>query len=259
MENGQLHDDKLFRAVHDRLSDYEAPSNGADWDAMSRSLDNLPKSARYKWKISLNSILVIFGLVGISALSYALVTKKGNAPDSKTTQATVTTPVHSQQQKNVNTTTGSVNSSQTTAPVQNSFANANEAPIMNVSIVSIPGVTANGNDAKTDASSNSLSVATDGSVKSKRKNKNQLLFGDQIDPKKGFIYNTRENPNVMSAPFDPAPNVFYDSENGQIKKIEIKRDSASARGPRRSKTDSTANIFSPGVPTEGGPAGFDTE
>jgi len=74
MENGHLHDDKLFRAVHDRLSDYEAPSDGADWDAMSRSLDALPKATRFQFRISLNSILVAVGVLGISVLGYALAT-----------------------------------------------------------------------------------------------------------------------------------------------------------------------------------------
>lgn len=259
MENGHLHDDKLFRAVHDRLSDYEAPSNGADWDAMSRALDSLPKTARYKWKISLNTILVIVGLMGVSALSFALVTKKGDAPESKpTTQAIVTTPIHTQEQKR---TPAPVNHEQTVAPVQNSFADNNEFGITNVSNVTTTNgnaATTNTTIAKTDGSSTTAMMSADGSVK-KRKKQNQLLFGDQIDPKKGFIYNTKENPNVITTPIDPAPNVFYDSENGQIKKIEIKKDSASTKGPRRSKTDSTANIFSPGVPTESGPAGFDTE
>jgi len=83
MENGHLHDDKLFRAVHDRLSDYEAPSEGANWDAMSRALNSLPKSSAMRWKISLNSILLIVGIVGISAISYAVVSHTGNPGNKK--------------------------------------------------------------------------------------------------------------------------------------------------------------------------------
>ncbi|MDQ3111974.1 MAG: hypothetical protein M3R17_18985 [Bacteroidota bacterium] len=251
MENGHLHDDKLFRAVHDRLSDYEAPANGADWDAMSRALDNLPKSARYRWKFSLNSILVIVGLVGVSALSFALVTKTGNSPESKSSpQAIVTQP-----QVNTNPVVP-VSNTQPESNAQNSFANANQYSGITSEVVL--QITGTNTVQQTVPSTNSL-TNTDG-AKTKRKNKNQLLFGDQIDPKKGFIYNTKENSTVATTPVvDPEPNVFYDSENGQIKKIEIKRDSTRRGSGSKVKADSTANIFVPGVPTEGGPTGFDTE
>ena len=251
MENGHLHDDKLFRAVHDRLSDYEAPANGADWDAMSRSLDNLPKTARYRWKVSLNTILVIVGLAGVSALSYALATKKGTTSDTKANpQHTVTT----QPAKPKPNPVVPVNNAQ---PSQNSFASSNElgfsavSPVTNAENTNSPVVKT------TDASATTVAMNPDGPVKKRKKN--QLLFGDQIDPKKGFIYNTKENPNNIVPPVDPAPNVFYDyNDNGQLKKIEIKKDSTS-RGSNKSKADSTAKIFTPGVPTEGGPTGFDTE
>jgi hypothetical protein len=243
MENGHLHDDKLFRAVHDRLSDYEAPANGADWDAMSRALDNLPKSSRYKWKFSLNSVLWIVGFVGISALSFALVTKTGKSPDSKAETKAVVTPGNYQEPK-----------TNPVVPVntqQNSFAEANSYAYTNVSSTD---VAANNqvNTALTVPSTNAL-TNPDG-TKIKRK-KNQLLFGDQIDPKKGFIYNTQEKPNVVSTPVPEPDNVFYDNVDGQTKMIKINHDSIR----RRSKADSTVKLFTPGVPTEGGTTGFDTE
>lgn len=249
MENGHLHDDKLFRAVHDRLSDYEAPADGADWDAMSRSLDNLPKTARYKWKVSLNTILVIVGLVGISALSFALVTKSGATSETKADpQHTVNTqPANTNPVVPVNNTQPST---------QNSFASSND---LGLATTNSAMNTENNNSSvtKTDASATNVAMNPDGSVKKRKKN--QLLFGDQIDPKKGFIYNTKENPNNIVPPVDPAPDVFYDyTDNGQLKKIEIKKDSTS-RGSNKPKADSTAKIFTPGVPTEGGQTGFDTE
>ncbi len=243
MENGQLHDDKLFRAVHDRLSDYEAPSEGADWDAMSRSLNSLPKSARYRWKISLNTILILLGVVGVSALSFALATKSGKNPGSESNKVITVTQPHTNPVKQVN-------NPQPAAAQENSFATSNELGFTATNTV----VTTQPDQnvvAKNDVQSTNTTTTADGSAK-KRRNKNQLLFGDQIDPKKGFIYNTKENTNVITKPVDPAPNVFYDTENGQVKKIEINTKS-------HSKSDSTATIFTPGAPTEGGQTGFDME
>jgi hypothetical protein len=250
MENGHLHDDKLFRAVHDRLSDYEAPSNGADWDAMSRALDSMPKNASFKMKFSLNSILVILGLVGVSALSFALVTNKGKNPDSNAnTHAVVTQPKTN--------TVVPVNNTQPSS--QNSFASSNEMGFTgNNSAVATENANTSATTAKTDVASTNTALNPDGTQK-KRRNKNQLLFGDQIDPKKGFIYNTKENPNAIKQPVDPAPNVFYDyTEDGQLKTIRIK--DSTTRAPRKLKSDSTATNFAPtGAPTEGGPTGFDME
>jgi hypothetical protein len=250
MENGHLHDDKLFRAVHDRLSDYEAPANGADWDAMSRALDNLPKTSRYQWKFSLNSVLWIVGFVGVSALSFALVSKTGKSPDKKAEQVMMTTP-----QTNPNTVVP-VNNAQQQNPSQNSFTDANTYAYTNVSSTD---VAANNQltSAQQQQSVSSNGLTTD-APKTKRR-KNELRFGDQIDPKKGFIYNTQEKPNVITtAVADPEPNVFYDTENGLTRKIIMKSDSVH-KGSSRNKADSTAKLSTPGVPTEGGTTGFDME
>ena len=93
MENGHLHDDKLFRAVHDRLSDYEAPYNGADWDAMSRSLDQLPKTARFQWKFSLDTLLIAIGVAGLSVIGYAFASHSGNTAAPKPEAVKTETPV----------------------------------------------------------------------------------------------------------------------------------------------------------------------
>jgi hypothetical protein len=217
---------------------------------MSRSLDSLPKTARYKWKVSLNTILVVVGLVGISALGYALVTKTGATAETKANpQHTVTT-------RPANTNPVVPVSNPQSSP--NSFASSNELGFSaNSTTLSTENANASSSVAKNDVAATNVAMNPDGTVKKRKKN--QLLFGDQIDPKKGFIYNTKENPNNIVPPVDPAPNVFYDyTENGQLKKIEIKRDSTS-RGGSKPKADSTAKIFTPGVPTEGGPTGFDTE
>ncbi len=260
MENGPLHDDKLFRAVHDRLSDYEAPANGADWDAMSRSLDNLPKSSSFsfRWKISLNSILVLLGIVGLSAIAFAVVNHSGNSSANNSKEQISATPPTANQNPNVRVNTSAPTAESKTATAdQNTFVSNNSLGFSAIAVSSnektnvVPSTNA-------APETNALTNA-DGSVKNKRKNKNQLLFGDQIDPKKGFIYNTQESQNLVTQPVvDPAPNVFYDSDNGQIRKIEIKRDSTSKKSSK-SKSDSTAKATKDGAPTEGEPTGFDME
>lgn len=233
MENGHLQDDKLYRAVHDRLSDYEAPSNGADWDAMSRSLDALPKSSRFQWKISLNSILVLVGVVGISALGFALATHSAAPRTEMKNEATVkqnTPPV------NTTVSNNSFSPVATNLPTTNAVVNSNTQPENGI------------------AETNSL-TNPDGSVKIKKRN-NKLLFGDQIDPRKGFIYNTKENGSVITQPItDPNPNVFYDSENGTIKKIEIKKDSSGTK--TIIKTHNSADSTKPVAPTDVERQGFD--
>lgn len=250
MENGHLHDDKLFRAVHDRLSDYEAPSDGANWDAMSRALDSMPKTSSFKMKFSLNSILVIVGLVGVSALSFALVTNKGKVPDVKTeAHATAAEP-------KANTVVPVNNTQQ---PNQNTFASSNEMGFPANTNTAL--TTENTTTAQTDvASTNSNTALNPDGTQKKRRNKTELRFGDQIDPKKGFIYNTKENKDVIETPVGPPPTTFYDyGANGQQQTIKINKDSTH-HAPRKPKADSTATIFTPGgAPTEGGPTGFDMD
>ena len=221
MENGQLHDDKLFRAVHDRLSDYEAPANGADWDAMSRSLDNLPKTSRFQWKISLNSILVILGITGLSVLCFAWANHSGK-PKTNTN----TIPVVSEKQNVPVTNTSLVNN----APSPQNATSSSSIPAQT------SAVTVGNNNPAADANSNSLvstdnsaqpvsGTTADGKPRTKKHNSNDLYFGDQIDPRKGFIYNTQEDKNSLTAPPPISnPEVFYDVDNGQIRKI-IHKDS----------------------------------
>jgi hypothetical protein len=248
MENGHLHDDKLFRTVHDRLSDYEAPSEGANWDAMSRALDNLPKSSGLRWKISLNSILLIVGILGISAISYAVASHTGNTADKKTTAPEA--PVVKQE-----TNTNPV------VPV------SNPAPsnIMQ-NTVTDPNALANNNATGQEMQAN-IPAAEDALLPNtnpdgtKKHRKNQLVFGDQIDPKKGFIYGTHESPAITSAGIvDPSPNVFYDADqNGNVKKIIISKKDSASKGSSH-KADSTAKTSKPaGAPTDSEQTGFDTQ
>ncbi len=249
MENGQLHDDKLFRAVHDRLSDYEAPANGADWDAMSRSLDSLPKTARFQWKISLNSILVILGVTGLSVIGYAVAAHSGNS-NSKQPIPQVSAPMNPQPQ---NTSVASNSSSAVNTNVSFDIHQQTNVP------AATNGVSLTNNPAPTDLSNgmaNNNSTNQDGMKKVKRHGDNGLFFGDQIDPKKGFIYNSQENKDALTIPVATSnANVFYDVDNnGQIKKI-IHKDSSTVQSEKKSFSDTLTNNKT-GAPTNGDASDF---
>ncbi len=245
MENGQLHDDKLFRAVHDRLSDYEAPANGADWDAMSRSLNTLPKATRFHWKISLNTILVAIGILGISALGYALATHSGKA-NSESPRSISATQKNAPEQSNV-----SVNHSSPTVSNNSTEVSGETRQAQNENALAVTST----------SEQTAATINADGSAKTKKQKNSSLRFGDQIDPRKGFIYKTQENNNVVSQNItDPNPNVFYDSENGNVKKIILKKDSTGIKAtikPLRSSDSIPTNSPSNGTPTNGDQQGFD--
>lgn len=260
MENGHLHDDKLFRAVHDRLSDYEAPSGGADWDAMSRALDNLPKSSGFRWKVSLNSILLMVGIVGISAISYAVASHTGKSGDQKPAP---TVTASEQETKNpivpVSNPAPS-NTVQGTVTDPNAFANGNALGFTPAAATADQSTQAQTSTVASATSTENPQAANTNPDGTKKRRKNQLVFGDQIDPKKGFIYGTHETPAITSAEVtDPIPNVFYDPDNnGNVKKIIIKKDSASKGGYH--KADSTAKSSKPaGAPSDGDRTGFDMD
>ncbi len=63
---------------------------------------------------------------------------------------------------------------------------------------------------------------------------------------------------VSTAIPDPTPNVFYDAENGNVKKIILKKDSSGIKGTAKPlhASDST-NSPSKGTPTNGDQQGFD--
>jgi hypothetical protein len=254
MENGQLPDDKLFRAVHDRLSDYEAPANGADWDAMSRSLDSLPKTARFQWRISLNSILVILGVTGLSVIGYAVVTHTGHSGSKQplqqvATQTTTPQPQVTSVALNTMNQTPNTTSAFDTHQGSDFSAVANTTPA--IADNSQMGLTSNVNTDGLDPNAK---------TKKKKRDNNGLFFGDQIDPKKGFIYNTHEDQSVLTpVPTISNPNEYYDLDNnGQIRKIIHKDSSATVKKEKTFVPDSTANN-SPFAPVDGGQKGFDPE
>ena len=236
MENGHLHDDKLFRAVHDRLSDYEAPYNGADWDAMSRSLDQLPKTARFQWKFSLNTLLIAIGVAGLSVIGYAFASHSGNTAAPKPEAVKTETPVR-------NTSMAS------NTPVVVTHNDAVPAANTDVSLQQ--------EQQQAVAMTDNSSALNNGSSTQKRK-QTKLLFGDQIDPKKGFIYNTQEDPAILNHVKNTAGGPYYTVDGkGDVKQLDVQRDTTGSMHaetkdkPFFSDTTTTNSFSRPGAPSGG--------
>lgn len=238
MSNGQLHDDKLFQGLHDRLSDYEAPYDGADWDAMNRSLDKLPKTNQFRWKFSLNTIGIMLGIAGLTAVGVVIASGHDKTPrPTESTTVTVTPPPATPENNN---------------PVQHVNTQAAQTDVaMNNSSVMPTGVQEM--NSHKDLSNPKRNYTTDDKV--------PFRLGDQIDPAKGFVYDTKEDPALMKNHDDlKQPEVYYDiDDKGNVKPIIIKHDSAD--GINEIKQDSSpqrpANVPDPVAPTEGQRIGFD--
>jgi hypothetical protein len=233
MSNGQLHDDKLFQGLNDRLSDYEAPYDGADWDAMSRALDKLPKTNQFRWKFSLNTIGIMLGIVGLTVLGVVIASgngKSGNPPENKNVSVnTVATP-----------------------PVVNATQQKPSQPAATTIAVS--------NSGNTQLSVPEINSQKD-LMKPRRLQKDEIPFrlGDQIDPAKGFVFETKEDPALMKEHGDfKKPEVYYElDENGNSKPIRIKD---SSNHINEIKPDSIPEQIlgpEPAAPTEGQRIGFD--
>jgi hypothetical protein len=169
MNNGQLHDDPLFRAVQERLGDYEAPYNGADWDAMNRSLDQLPRTNRFRFRFSLNTMLALAGVAGAVALASYFILRTDTA---KVKPAVVVQP-----------------------KVQPAVKPAAPAPQPALAVVVQPQqeTAAAMLPAKYSKKLFRASPADTGN----------LRFGDQIDPLKGFVRTTQEHVDSLVIPVTP--------------------------------------------------------
>ncbi len=232
MSNGRLHDDKLFQGLNDRLSDYEAPYDGADWDTMSRSLDKLPKTNNFRWKFSLNTIGIMLGIVGLTVLGVVVAAEKGQS--------------------------GNTNENSVVTVKQNDPPVVTHPQTKVVAPVAPTTIPTNEVIAVTNPEMNTIKDLN----KPKRKPEitaGPFIFGDQIDPAKGIVSNTGEDPALIQEHKDmKKPEVYYDIENGQKRKIIIPNDSVDHN--KEIKTDSApAPIMSPepAAPTEGQRIGFD--
>jgi len=241
MSNGQLHDDKLFQGLHDRLSDYEAPYNGADWDAMSRALDKLPKTNQFRWKFSLNTIGIMLGIIGLTVLG-VVIAQGHDKPSAPAENRNVTT-----------TTTHDQN-----VPV----VNANNQHTATQPAVTNYAVNPPANSTQAIPEMNTSKDLTSHKEK-QQKNENPFRFGDQIDPVKGAIYNTNEDPALVNnhEELGKKPAIYYDiDENGKVKPIFIKntKDTSNMQELTPDSVPQAPTITpDPAAPTEGQRIGFD--
>lgn len=238
MSNGQLHDDKLFQGLHDRLSDYEAPYDGADWDAMSRSLDKLPKTNQFRWKFSLNTIGIMLGIVGLTVLGVVIAQGNGKPSSPAENRTPTTTTVAPENTSSAGTTN---TNPQPNVPVNTSVMNAPEAT--NVAVQEI----------------NTTKDLT--KPRKAGKDNNPFRLGDQIDPLKGFVYQTQDDPALINNQHEfKKPEVYYDIDEttGKTKKIYIKDTVNGVKEVNQdSLTPTPQSIPEPSVPTDGQRIGFD--
>jgi type IV secretory pathway VirB10-like protein len=189
MNNGQLHDDSLLGAVHDRLSDLEVPYDGADWDAMRRSLDQLPRQNRFRF--SLNSVLLVVGLLSLSALGVWLWQRPaGNTQAAVRKMPPTVQPVALKPQPMAKPTTA-----------------APEAP--------------------TPTSVDLVALVAPPLRKQFRQqsdtNIGSLRFGDMIDPAKGFIKPTHELMDTLHVPLTTTDPLFIDPVSGKVNPNLLKK------------------------------------
>jgi hypothetical protein len=93
------------------------------------------------------------------------------------------------------------------------------------------------------------------------KDNNPFRLGDQIDPIKGFVYQTQDDPALINnQPDFKKPEVYYDidPETGKTKKIYIKDTVNGVKEVNQdSLTPTPQNIPEPSAPTDGQRIGFD--
>ncbi|MCA6362220.1 MAG: hypothetical protein IM638_04235 [Bacteroidetes bacterium] len=174
MNNGQLHDDPLFRAVQERLGDYETPYDGADWDAMNRSLNQLPKNNRFRFRFSLNTVLALIGATGAIVLATWLLTRSDTA-----VQEVVAKPAAKYTQP-----------SHTNTPSPPAIAD-NTPSVRPESIMAALPVRV---QRKTYLNQSQPDVSN-------------LRFGDQIDPLRGFVNPTSEKMDTLHVPDQSPPSL----------------------------------------------------
>jgi hypothetical protein len=224
MNNEQLHNDPLFQAAQKRLSDLETPYDGADWDAMSRRLDALPKSSSFRWRYSLNALLIALAVGGAAYGAYAYSTRASSA-EQKQQPITTTTPTKSEATPSVPT--------------------SNPIPSNPVAETSQELASANQGQTNADAKQQSTSAlqlpgqfAREATQVKKVKPRSGLLFGDQIDPRKGFVYQTAEADSLIeeSKKMGRGAVPYYDAnEKGEVKRVDLKQDSSGLKGELKDK------------------------
>jgi hypothetical protein len=228
MNNQQLHDDPLFRAAQERLSDLEVPYNGADWDAMNRRLDAQPKTSSFRWRYSLNGLLLALAISGLAYGAYQWATRPETPSMANQDLKTQALPVT---QKNNETPVVPVASNKLST-----LALSGDPGVASlIEQQTKPSFEAT---AKTSSLNKETVVAMLPTKPSRVKPKGGLLFGDQIDPRFGFVKQTLEDDSLIEESKKLAkPNVpFYDAnDKGEVKRVDLSQDSSGLKGELKDK------------------------
>jgi hypothetical protein len=178
----------------------------------------------------LNTIGIVLGIAGLTAIGVVMASgnSKSTTPaaENQTTTATPSTQVTVTQPKQQpeNQQAVSVNTA-TTGSVA-----LNETPADNQSLI------------KAD----------------RKSQKSPFFFPDQIDPVKGFVYKTHEDPALLKDhPDIKRPEVYYDIVNGKVTPIMVPKDSIKETWINTIDTSSAKDTKSDdATPAEGERQGF---
>lgn len=250
-----LHNDKLFQAAHDQLKDYEAPYDEAGWEKLNKALDKQPGGSRMRWNFSLNGVIIA---VAVGTLAFAgwkffgsnSAPEKAAVPAAQPATTVVTTTVTNVQPATTITTNAAIAS-----------ANSNAMKTGPEIVSDLTTVSSTGLSEQPKKSRKSHSVTDNATVlvgtpaehqpysfgegdindvPANSGEKKDLIFPDQIDPVRGIMRSTHENPKVYDGftPPDPYKLDYYDAPG---KKVKVSPDSA----PHKDKKDSAKGTALP--------------
>lgn len=236
MGNEQLHD-PLLQAARNYLKDHEEPFDGSDWDRMEKSLDQLPKSRTFKWKYSLNTILVVAGVAALSWGAYAMLGSSSTAP----TPAVVNKPKAQSESPAVI----AKNQAPQVVPVKQEFS---AEPVTATTVAEQPVNAANSLTASAEkpkrkknpetvtatTGSENTAPVTKPAVAAGEPDFSDLVFGDQLDKRMGPVKETQEDLGRMSEvpTVDPNELIYYDFLNGHATPIRLKDTSKKVMPPK---------------------------
>jgi hypothetical protein len=196
------------RKIKSSLEGFEAPYTQGDWEDMDGRLNSLPQSNssfHFKWKFSTNIYIAIIGcasflllmykLGGMSGTSASVAPKKTNSSNTVSDSKPAITSIKAAPVKNLPGSAAVPPPSSEKNDV--SLTDPQEPPV----VLSNPS-----DDKMSEANASSPVPATSGRLKDtpssvqdpasaplvSQDSPKVIVFGDQLDPKKGLIYNTKE-------------------------------------------------------------------
>mgnify|MGYP001602533358 CR=1 FL=1 len=240
MGNEQLHD-PLLQAARNSLKDHEEPFDGSDWARMENSLNALPKTSTFKWSYALNTVIVLAGVAGLVWGGIALSGNANNIAAPVVTVSKKALPVavtnlpavkteNKPQQTTENTTVS--------APVSLSATQPNDIVVVPEKKSSPVTIGKKKNTEPAILVANQVQpVNPADKTNPENKSFTDLVFGDQLDPRKGPVLETHETAEELGTvpTVDPSKLTYFDFLNGQSLPIKIKGDTSKKTGPPKNE------------------------